>query len=651
MKSKFRKMPKNLPLLLKKQAETFPDTTIQASKDDKGKFVNYSYKEFYYTTMALARIFKEMGIQRAENVAIISDNRREWLLTDFALLSIGAVDVPRGCDSMAREIAYIISFSECKVAIFENEKQLYKITDSEEKIPLLKTAILYDCKNLEEAKEKATSRGIEVLLFSELIEQSNKIKLDPETKTMIEADMEATDAQDLATIIFTSGTTGVPKGVMLTHRNFIAQCEIVHSVLPINPNDMWLSVLPIWHSFERAITYFAITFGSGQAYSKPVGPVMLPDFATIRPQWMSGVPRLWDSLAKGVMRAMKKDGGAKLKLFNFFISAGAKYAWARDRVRGWVAHYKKYPRLFDFLVGVIPFILLLPLHAVGELLVYRKIRNKLGGRIVGVLSGGGALQTETDNFYRAIGINLLEGYGITEAAPVLSVRTIRHLRPGCVGEVYPCVKIKIVEEKNGVPVSYEPLKPGKSGLVFAKGDQIMKGYYKQPELTKTVITEDGWLNTGDLGMMTWDNEIKITGRAKDTIVLVGGENIEPLAIEIALNSTTYVDTAVILGQDQKYLGALVVPAKETILAFADNNKIPYVSYEDLLENPKINEVVINDINKRISSANGFRVCERIFKIKLIPEAFSVGKELSVKQELMRHKINELYKDEIASLFE
>ena len=162
--------------------------------------------------------------------------------------------------------------------------------------------------------------------------------------------------------------------------------------------------------------------------------------------------------------------------------------------------------------------------------------------------------------------------------------------------------------------------------------------------------EGGWFNTGDLGMLTVDGEIKITGRAKDTIVLVGGENIEPLAIEIALNSTTYIDTAVILGQDQKYLGALIVPAKETIMAYAKENNIPHATYNELIETPEVTNIIMGDINKRISAANGFRTCEKIFKIKCIPEPFTVGKELSAKQELMRYKVNELYKDEIATLW-
>ena len=642
-------LPKNLPLLLKQSAERYPEMVCQAAKGSDGKFVNYSYKDFYNTVLGLALAFKQLNVKKGENVALISDNRREWLLADMGLLSIGAVDVPRGCDSMAREITYIISFSGCRIAIFENEKQLYKVTESDAEMPDLKTAILFDCDNMAEAEEKAKAKNLEVILFSDLLAKAETL-VTPESKKEIEDGMEAIDPNDNATMIYTSGTTGTPKGVMLTHRNYIAQCEVVKYILPVQPGEMWLSVLPVWHSFERAIQYFSFTFGSGLAYSKPVAPIMLPDFAAIKPQWMCGVPRLWDSLAKGVIKAMKKAGGVKYAMFRFFVSVGAKYAWAKDHVTGRVTRFKKYPRFLDFIKGIIPFILLWPLHGLGELLVYKKVREKMGGQIKAAISGGGALQKETDNFYRAIGLKLLEGYGITECAPVLSVRNPRYPRPGCVGEIFPCADVKIVAEKNGIPTSLDPLPPGKTGLVFAKGDQIMKGYYKQPELTESVMYEGGWFNTGDLGMLTVDGEIKITGRAKDTIVLVGGENIEPLAIEIALNSTTYIDTAVILGQDQKYLGALIVPAKETIMAYAKENNIPHASYNELIDTPEITSIIMNDISKRISAANGFRTCEKIFKIKCIPEPFTVGKELSAKQELMRYKVNELYKDEIATLW-
>ncbi len=645
-----RTLPQNIPLMVRQRAELCPDLCAQASKDENGKFIFYSFAEVYKDYVSLALAFSEIGIKRNDHVALFSDNCREWLLTDLAVLSLGAADVPRGCDSMASELQYILSFSECKTAVFENERQFNKAVEKKENAPLLEAAVFFNAPS-EDTVQKASSFGVKTYLFNELLEKGRSLYEIPGKKEFVEKEMEATQGSDLATILFTSGTTGIPKGVMLTHRNYMAQMEVVHHILTVKPGDMWLTVLPVWHSFERCLEYMALTLKSGIAYSKPISSIMLADFAKIRPQWMCGVPRLWESLAKGVNRAMKKEGGIKYALFNFFISVGTKYAWAKEHITGCACRFTYRPRLFDFIVGIMPFIVLWPFHALGELLVYRKIREKMGGRITAAISGGGALQNDTDCFYRAIGFKLLEGYGITEAAPVLSVRNIHKPRPGCVGEIYPSAEIKVVAEKNGSPVSSEPLKPGETGLVLARGDQIMKGYYKKPELTAGVIDKDGWLNTGDLGKLTFDGEIKITGRAKDTIVLQNGENIEPLGIETALCGSPFIETAVVFGQDEKFLAALIVGSKANIMSYAEEHNITCKEYEELVTRPEIEDLIRCEIDNIVSASNGFKPCERIFRFVILDKSFEIGRELSAKQEFMRHKVAELYKDKIAELFE
>ncbi|MCR4939440.1 MAG: long-chain fatty acid--CoA ligase [Treponemataceae bacterium] len=645
-----RTLPKNIPLMVKQRAELCPEICAQAAKNKEGKFLYYSFADLYKDFVSLALALYDIGVRRNDHVAVFSDNCREWLLTDLAVLSLGAADVPRGCDSMANELQYILSFSECKSAVFENDRQFNKAVDKKENVPLLKSAIFFNPPS-DDTVEKALSFGIDVFRFKDLLEKGHALYVVPGKKELVEEAMESTEGNDLATILFTSGTTGVPKGVMLTHRNYMAQMEVVHHILTVKPGDMWLTVLPVWHSFERCLEYMALTLKSGIAYSKPISSVMLSDFSKIRPQWMCGVPRLWESLAKGVNRAMKKEGGLKYALFSFFISAGTKYAWAKERITGRACRFSRRPRIFDFIVGIFPFIGLWIFHALGELLVYRKIRDKLGGRITAAISGGGALQHDTDCFYRAIGFKLLEGYGITEAAPVLSVRNIHKPRPGCVGEIYPSCQVKIVAEKNGVPLSPEPLASGCTGLVLAKGDQIMKGYYKMPELTASVIDKDGWLNTGDLGKLTYDGEIKITGRAKDTIVLLNGENIEPLGIETALCGSPYIETAVVFGQDEKFLGALIVGSKQALESYAEENNISCNDYEELITRPEIEDLIRYEIDTIISASNGFKPCERIFRFSILGKSFEIGKELSAKQEFMRHKVAEIYRDKITEMFD
>lgn len=565
----------------------------------------------------------------------------------MALLSLGAIDVPRGTDSMSSEIRFIIEFAECKYGIFANIRQLEKVLENLSSVPLFKTAILFDSPSKQE-HDTVTAQGITLFSFTEIMTQGKKIGL--QNAFLIEQEMEQTETHAVATIIFTSGTTGVPKGVMLTHRNYIAQLEVVHHVLTVKEGDMWLSVLPVWHSFERVMQYIALTLKSGIAYSKPIASVMMPDFLNIRPQWMCAVPRLWESLAQGIYRTMRKKGGLSLSVFLFFIAIGKRYTWAKEYITGKVPRFRRRLRIIDFLLGIIPAIILFPLYMLGEILIYKKIREQLGGQITAVISGGGALQDETDAFYRAINLKLLEGYGITEAGPILSVRDCKNPRPNCVGVIYPSSSIKIVKEENGIALNDTPLKPGKQGLIYARGEQIMKGYYKQAELTKATIDLYGWLNTGDLGMLTYDNEIKITGRAKDTIVLSGGENIEPLVIENALCGSKYIETAMVVGQDKRYLAALIIPLQSEITTFAHINHIKYIHYSELLEDDIIQELMSEEIKKRVNSTTGFRLCERIVRFTLLPKSFTIGKELSAKQELVRHKINAIYSTEIEQLF-
>lgn len=644
-----RSLGKNLPLLLRSRVEICPDVTLQAAKNKNGVYIRYSYKYVYERVIEFAFALRQLGIKRGDNIGLIADNRREWLITDLALLSLGAADVPRGCDSTGVEIRFILNYADCSVSFFENGNQLAKVLEKSDEVPLLKTAVLFDDPS-EEIRKTASAAGIKIYCFADIERDGTKATADE--RADIEHEMDLTEPDEVATIIFTSGTTGTPKGVMLTHDNYLAQCEIVRHVLPnAEQGDMWLSVLPVWHSFERAFVYMIMALNSGYAYSKPVASIMLADMEAIKPEWMCGVPRLWEMFAQGFYRAMKKNGGIQLNIFLNFIEIGKKFSKAKEQVTGLVCRYHAYPRVFDFIRGIVPFILHAPAYGIGELLVYRKVRAKLGGHMKAAISGGGALQSDTEAFYHAIGFNLLEGYGMTEAAPVLSVRNAKRPVSNCVGKVFPCVDVKIVAEKDGKIASTDPLPPGKKGLVLCRGRQIMKGYYKRPDLTAQVIDKDGWLNTGDLGILSVDEELKITGRAKDTIVLLGGENVEPAVVEKALKKSPYIETVVAVGQDKKYLGVLIVPDREHVLAYAEENHIVYETWEALLETTEIQTLFRQEIDLIVSAKNGFRTCERIYKFALLPEPFKVGAEINAKQEIMRHKVVQIHAEEMAELFD
>jgi len=249
-----------------------------------------------------------------------------------------------------------------------------------------------------------------------------------------------------------------------------------------------------------------------------------------------------------------------------------------------------------------------------------------------------------DKFFSAAGVLLLEGYGLTETAPVLGVRAQKHPVPGTVGPVFPGTEIKIVDDNGNT------LSPGEQGVVFARGPQVMKGYYRRPDLTSQILSDDGWLNTGDLGMLTWDNELKITGRAKDTIVLLGGENIEPAPIEERLRESEFISQAVVLGQDQKFLAVLIVPDFEILDAWAADEQITVSSRDALVEEPRVRTLFNQIISGLVSTHNGFKSFEQIYRFTLLPVEFTVGEELSAKQEIKRHVIQERYGRQIEALF-
>ena len=279
-----------------------------------------------------------------------------------------------------------------------------------------------------------------------------------------------------------------------------------------------------------------------------------------------------------------------------------------------------------------------------QLFVFNRIKRVLGGRFKAGVSGGGSLPAKVDLFFNSIGIRLQEGYGLTETAPLVSVRQYKRSRRGTIGQVLPDTQVKIIDAKG------RSLPPGRNGIIFVKGNQVMKGYYKRPDITAAVLSEDGWFNTGDIGMLTYNNELRITGRAKDTIVLRGGENVEPVPIECRLRESPYILQCMIAGQDQKHLAAIIIPNQQAIMDFAEENAIPIVDYELLLKQPEINGIIAREVSDYVSPKTGFKPFERIYKFVLIPTPFELGKELSGKGELLRHKISALYAKEIHRLF-
>ncbi|HUX42365.1 MAG TPA: long-chain fatty acid--CoA ligase [Rectinemataceae bacterium] len=619
-----------------------PDLPAQYSKGKAGTFEPISYADLHEKSKAIAASLLELGVARGDKIGLISDNRAEWLAIDLAGQGIGVADVPRGCDATEQEIRYILSWSECRMAFLENDRQLKKVFASRAALPLLSTIIMIDDPEAT-TKAEAEKAGVKILLWAEFL-AAGKARLAAKPGEF-EAEIAKGRTDEIATIIYTSGTTGDPKGVVLTNANFVYQAAaVVPEIIHVKPGDIFMSVLPIWHSFERIVTYVAVAAGAGIAYSKPIGAVMLPDLAAIRPHYFPSVPRIWESVMDGVYRNIRQKGGISKVLFEFFLGVGGTHAWAKNALKGRLPEFHARSRLVDVLAAILPWLLLSPVAALGDLLVFGKIKEKLGGRFIAGISGGGALPPAVDHFFAAIGVLILEGYGLTEAAPLISVRPQDCPKPGTIGPPIPGTELRIVDEQG------KDLGWGHKGLILIRGPQVMQGYYKRPDLTAKVIREGGWLDTGDLGMTTRQGEIAITGRAKDTIVLLGGENIEPLPIEQKLCESQYIQTAVVLGQDMKYLAALIVPNEETVTAWAKENTVPIEDYETLIKQPEVIELIDGEVYELVSAKNGFKSFERLFRFTLLPHPFEVGKELSAKQEVKRHAINTIYAKEIAALF-
>jgi long-chain acyl-CoA synthetase len=632
-----------IPRIIQKNVRDWPHYAAQYSKDKSDIFKPTTYTELYNEILWCAAGLRENGIRRGDHAGFISDNRKEWLILDMGLHCLGAADVPRGCDSMAEELSYILSFGDCKSAILENEAQLAKLLPLRDKMPELSMFIIID-NDFDKGKYSASLSGIRVVGYEEIMDKG-KALIEKEGAKSIEAEIEQGQADDLATIIFTSGTTGEPKGVMLSHKNILHIAEYAPQALKNKPGDIWLTVLPVWHSFERCVQYIAMYPGGALAYSKPLGKIMLADFQKIQPNWLTSVPRIWEALRAGIYQNVSSGSAAKKGIFNFFVAISGVHESLKNMLLGRTPQFRRHFVPFDMLISIIPFLLLSPLRGLGNILVFKKIKAMFGRRFKAGVSGGGALPGAVDKFFAAAGVLVLEGYGITEAAPVLAVRHFTHPVPETIGPPFPDMELIIRDPETG-----KELAPNRHGILCGRGVQIMQGYYKKPELTQKVIDKDGWLDTGDIGLKTWKGEIKITGRAKDTIVLLGGENIEPVPIENKIRESEYIDLVIVLGQDQKFLAALVVPNFDRIQAYAKENFIPYIDIESLAKMPEIRELIHTEITERVNRKTGFRSFEMIFRSAVLTNPFRPGVELSGKQDLKRHVINELYKKEIAELF-
>ncbi|MCQ2576261.1 MAG: long-chain fatty acid--CoA ligase [Treponema sp.] len=632
-----------IPKMIKQTVEKYPEIICQNKRLKNGTFEPILYREFYQFGLDFGAALLQLGVQREEPIGLISDNRPEWLQADLGIMGIGAIDVPRGCDATLMDLEKILSITECKFVIAENSSQVNKIISIADKLPALKTLICIEDEVKEDVLEAAKSANITVLFFNQLLKEGQKWRIENSGK--VEEEFEKGTIEDTATIIFTSGTTGTPKGVMLSYKNFLYQLDEIVERIYLNPGDRALNVLPVWHVFEREVEYVILIQAGTICYSKPIGSILLADFKTLNPHLLPAVPRVFEAVYDGIIKKMRKSGGIVLKLFNFFLGVAKIHKAMERKMFGQNACFTSYKKGLWWVLFFIPWLLLWPLYGLGDLLVFRKIKSMLGNNFRAGVAGGGAFPKQIDEFFWAIGVNLVEGYGMTETAPIVAVRPVAAPVFRTIGSAIRHVQVRVVDPEDGFILGR-----CKQGILQVKGPTVMKGYYKQPELTKKIINDEGWLDTGDIAILTIHDEIQIRGRIKDTIVLRGGENLEPLPIETKLSESRYIKAAVVVGQDKRYLGCLILVDEEEVRNYAAENGIQFDTYENLLRSEEIQKLYENEIANLISSKNGFKMFERINKFTLITKNFEVGVELSAKQEIMRFRINDLYKNEIAAMF-
>jgi long-chain acyl-CoA synthetase len=641
-------MPSNLPELFQQSAEKFGNRPAFVSKDESKTYKPTTYKELYELGLNLAEALVDLGVQARENVALLADNRLEWIITDYGILMAGAADVPRGTDITDSEIVYILNHCEAKVIFIENDKMLEKFQKNKSQFEHAKTVVVMD--------KKSTATG--VLKLYDLLEKGKELRAKGSRKA--EERIKNIKSDDLFTIIYTSGTTGMPKGVMLMHSNMLHQTtEILSSMIVISAEERMLSILPVWHVFERVFEYLAIAAGCSTFYTNVRD--LRDDMKKAKPTFMASAPRLWESIYSGIYTRIsdpKQTPAIRRGLFKLAYFFSKHFHASLRFLKGNEVDYTGRNPIVSLTRGVVNFVILLltaPLNALLDLIVLSKIREATGGALKASVSGGGALQKHVDAFFNDIGINVLEGYGMTETSPVISVRTFKQLVQGSVGAITPKTEIQIRDDHGKVLThmdSNQKLiggKLGQRGVIHVRGPQVMKGYYKNPETTAKVI-KDNWMDTGDIGMFNFKKTLTITGRAKDTVVLLGGENVEPVPIENKLSESPYIFQVMVVGQDQKNLGAIVVPDFEKLGEWTKENGITETDQVKLIENPKVVDFYKKEIKALNNTKTGFKSFEQVTPFFLITKQFEVGDELTNLHKMKRHLITEKYKAKITALY-
>ncbi len=576
-------------------------------------------------------------------IALIADNSPRWLIADQGIMTAGAANVVRSSQAEKEELLYILSHSGSTALVVQDIKTLKKLRDGLNDLPIQFIILISD-------EPPPATETLKVINYSQLRE----LGVNNSPKTI------ASQKETLATLMYTSGTTGKPKGVMLSHGNFLHQVTNFHVVLQPEKGDRILSILPTWHVYERTVEYYLLSQGCTQIYTT-IRHVKA-DLKTYKPIHMVGVPRLWESIYEGVQKQFREQPANKQKLVNNLLSISQRYIEAK-RISQGLSINQLNPSTLETLSATIQSALLSPLHKLADKIVYQKVREATGGKLKTIVSGGGSLAMHLENFFEIVGLQILVGYGLTETAPVTNIRrSNRNLRRSA-GQPMPETEVQIVDLE-----THQPLPTGERGLVMVRGPQIMQCYYQNPEATAKAIDSEGWFDTGDLGWLTPQNDLILTGRAKDTIVLTNGENIEPQPIEDACLRSPYIDQIMLVGQDERCIGALIVPNLDALKQWAisqnDTLALPEAGETGAesqdsegfrrgisLDSKEVYNLFRQEVNREVKNRAGYRPDDNIGTFRLILEPFSIENGMMTQtMKIRRPVVTEHYRDIINEMF-
>ena len=620
--------------LLQESVVKYASLAALKTRTPDGSFLTLTYAELYQAVKELGTGLISIGLQPRKHVALMAENNHRWLVSDLAVLGCGGVDVPISSHVADRELEYILSHSDCELALVENQSALARVLAMRRRLPRLRKIVVFD---LPGSKPRADTEFGRILIYSwDEVSKKGKSKME-RGERQFDLRAAGVGSNDIATLLYTSGTTGKPKGVMLSHGNIMHNVTSVNANIGPAPGMTWLSVLPVWHSFERTVEYCSLYFGCTIAYSQPSEWKIFEDLRNLSPDYLVVVP----AMLEGIQRSIEKRLGF---LGQFLLRFERFYLVFSGFVAGRFPRFKREERILEIFAAVLPVAILSPLKLLSYFLLQRRMRRVMGGTLNAVICGGGPLPAYVDRFFAALGIDVLEGYGLTEAAPIVSVRLERSPVLGTAGRPLPYTEVRIIGE-NG-----EEMPIGKKGVLYVKGPQIMQGYYKDPAATRELITADGWLVTGDVGMLTLDGNLVITGRKMHAITLRTGETVEPEPIEMVLQESPYVTEAVVVGEHRDSLGILIVPNADALERWARDRHLALGDGTEIAKNPAVYRLMQEEVQSRLMN-NGIAFAGgRAPRLAVLPTGFEVGRELTRTLTKRREVITEMYGGVIERLF-